>query len=216
MKIFTMPQGSDSWLEMRCGIATASEFSSLVTPGFEIRAWSTEMPNTFLATKLAEAWCGPLAGANAFAMEQGKFFEQEALPWYRIEHGPVLKVGFCLMDNGKVGCSPDGLIGEDGGLEIKCPESHTHVKYLLAGKLPKDYEAQVHGSMLVTGRPWWNFFSYCRDLPPLVLRVNRDEEKIETLRTALESFQTRFDAGWARLVEANDGPPAPWRKEPKQ
>lgn len=215
MKVFNCAQGSDEWLKLRCGVITASELDRLVTPKFEIRKWSTEMPKTYLAEKLAETWCGPLASANAFAMEQGKWLEKEALPAYKIEFGDVRRVGFCMMTNGRVGCSPDGLVGEEGGVEIKCPEPTQHIKYLLGGTLPDDYAPQVHGSMLVTGRPWWDFMSYQRDLPSLFLRVHRDEQKIQTLQTAIGDFILRFDVSWQKLVDANGGPPVPWQIEQK-
>lgn len=214
MKIHPAGQHSVEWLEARAGIPTASEFSALVTDKLELRKWSTEMPNTYLAKKLAERWCGPLPGAGkVFATDQGEMLEGEAKPWYEFEFGEeITSVGLCTTDDGRIGCSPDGLLGEEGGVEIKCPETPTHVKYLLAGEVPTEYLAQVHGSMLVTGRPWWKFVSYRRRMPALVKLVERDEHIQEILDVALTEFLKRLDDGWERLVEMNGGPPP--KREP--
>lgn len=198
-------QGSLQWLRARAGIPTASEFDQLLTPKFEIR--TGEMPKTYLSKKLAEAWSGmPLVSEqNSFAMEQGVILEESAIPWYELEFGEqVRRVGFITTDDGRIGCSPDGLIS-DGGIEIKCPQSHTHIGYLLAGDVPKDYLCQVHGSLFVAGAPFWKFVSYNRRLPPLVLTVFRDDDIQKRIAEALAGFLERFDASMKRLVEMNDG-----------
>lgn len=200
-------QGSVDWSIARSGIPTASEFDNLVTPEFKIR--TGEMPKTYLAKKIAEAWTGgPIASLNTFDMDQGKVLEEEALPFYELETStPVNRVGLITTDDGRMGCSPDGLIGEHSGIEIKCPAVHTHIGYLLNGTLPKEYAAQVHGSMMITGRKQWKFLSYCRRFPALMLTIERDEEIQATLREALNKFFAAFDEAWARLVEMNGGPP---------
>lgn len=208
MIILPVEQGSVDWMLARSGIPTASEFDALVTPEFKMR--TGEMPTTYLSKKLAEAWQGgPLLGFNVFDMDQGNILEDEAKPWFELEHNrPVERVGFITTDDGRVGCSPDGLLGEDSGIEIKCPRAETHIRYLLNGRLPKDYAAQVHGSMFVTGRKEWKFLSYRRHFPALLITVERDEEIQKTLAKALAEFLKRFDAGMARLAEINGGPPA--------
>jgi hypothetical protein len=135
-------------------------------------------------------------------MEQGSILEHEAIPWFEFAHDVAIdRVGFCTTDDGRAGCSPDGLIGEDGGIEMKCPLPHTHLKYLLAGTLPADYAAQVHGSMYVTGRKWWMFVSYSRKFPALVIRVERDEKIQEAIKTALDGFNALFDAQMERIAK---------------
>lgn len=191
----------------RCGIPTASEFDSLVTPEFKIR--TGEMPKSYLAQKVAEVWQGgPIASFNSFDVDQGNILEQEAVPYYELLQGcQVDRVGLITTDDGLVGCSPDGLIGDDCGIEIKCPAVHTHVRYLLDGTLPKDYNAQVHGGMFVTGRPRWRFLSYRRHFPPLLLTVERDETIQEQLAEALALFLARLHEANKRLEELNGGPP---------
>ena len=92
------------------------------------------------------------------------------------------------------GVSPDGLVGADGGLEIKCPAPSTHVKYLRDGKLPVAYKQQVMGCLWITGRSWWDFVSYHESMPALLIRVERDEDYIKALETevlkAVDTIQT--------------------------
>lgn len=208
MKILNeFQQGSLEWMIARAGIPTASEFDNLVTPDFKIR--TGQMPATYLAKKVAEKWIGgPLAGFNTFDTEQGQILESEALPFYELQHEQdIRRVGLLTTDDGRIACSPDGMFEDGTGIEVKCPEAHTHVNYLLAGQLPKEYAAQVHGSMFVAEAESWQFFSYRRHFPPLVLTVERDEEIQKILAEALESFLARLDIACNRLVELNGGPP---------
>lgn len=199
-------QGSEEWLKLRCSIPTASEFDNLVTPEWKARTGQT--PETYLLKKVAGRYVGsPMLSYSSGAMEQGNLLEAEAIAWYEFSQGVTVdRVGFCTTDDGRIGCSPDGLIGEDGGIEIKCPEAHTHLKYLLAGSVPKDYVAQVQGAMFVTGRPWWIFVSYNRAFPALVVRVERNEEAQKALADALAKFVASLDAVTSRLQQLN--PPA--------
>lgn len=202
MKIHNIPQGEAEWALLRLGKVTASEADNLLTPTLEPR--KGEMPKTYLATKLAESWRGePLPGFSSWATEQGQLLEDEARRWYAFEFDSerIQNVGFIEHDDGRCGCSPDALIGDDCGLELKCPEAHTHVKYLLAGELPKEYAPQVHFSLYVTGRPRWKFVSYRRKFPALVLTVERDERIIKVIETALRNFYMAFDASMADLKE---------------
>lgn len=208
-------QGSEDWAIARSGIPTASEFSNLVTPEFEIR--KGQMPTTYLAEKVAEAWQGgPLLKFNTVDMDLGRLLEGEAIPWFEIAfEKKIERVGLCTTDDGRIGCSPDGLIGEDSGIEIKCPRVDTQVGYLLDGGVPKAYAAQVQGAMFVTGRPQWTFMSYCRHFPVLVLKVERDEAAQEAIAEALELFLSRFDRAMARLIEINGGPPPHLKPKPQ-
>lgn len=193
MKIVKCKQGDSDWIQARLGIPTASEFDALVTPKWEQR--TGQGPLTYLYNKIAERLLGFSPDASSFHMEQGSILENEAIPWFAFTHDMnVERVGFCTTDDGRIGCSPDGLIGEDGGLEVKCPSPAMHLKYLMEGGVPAQYLAQVHGSMLVTGRRWWKFVSYSRQFPALVVHVDRDAEIQTTLKYALDTFLKRFDA----------------------
>lgn len=205
MKIHDVEQKSVEWMLLRSGIPTASEFDNLITPKFKAREGQT--PQTYMASKLAEWWLGgPLAQFNSFDMEMGNVLEDEAIPWYELEFGtPVTRVGFITSDDGRIGCSPDGLIGDDGGIEIKCPAPQTHVKYLLGGNIPDDYLVQVYGSLYVSGRRWWKFLSYRRRFPPLLITVERDEEIMEKIGGALDNWLDTFELAKKRMIHLNGG-----------
>lgn len=202
-------QNSLAWLVARAGLVTASEFDNIVTTTFKAR--DGEMPESYMDLKLAERWTGgPMPGANVIDMEIGKILEEDAKPSYSLETGQSIeRVGLCKTDDGMLGCSPDGLIGEDSGIEIKCPQLKTHIGYLRRGVVPKTYLHQVHGAMLVTGRPRWVFMSFNRSLinAPLIITVERDEEIQAKLRSALGDFLVKYEFEWQRLCDMNGGPP---------
>lgn len=200
MKIHDVQQGTPEWLALRLGIPTASEFDAIISPTWQTR--KGDGPQTYLCRKIVEKVCKHIDEnmGSSFAMEQGQILEHEAIPWYEFTYDTKIdRVGFCTTDDGRAGCSPDGLIGEDGGIEIKCPQPHIHLGYLIDGKLPSQYAAQVHGSMYVTGRPYWKFVSYSRKLPPLVLHVERDEKIQAAIREALTAFLARLDEQMTKL-----------------
>lgn len=208
MKIHYMKQGSTEWFAIRAGMPTASEFGSLVTPLWKPREGAGV--ETYLMEKLAERWLSQaIVSFSGGAMEQGKILEEEAVPYYELTASETIqRVGFVTSDDPRCGCSPDGLLA-DGGIEIKCPQPHTHVGYLLANTLPKDYAAQVHGGMLVTGAASWKFMSYCRGFPPLLLTIKRDNSIIDRLRASLNDFNKRLDTTYEQLLQLNGGPPPP-------
>lgn len=203
-------QGDIEWGLCRAGIPTASDFDQLLTPKFEVR--TGEMPKSYLARKLAEAWSGaPLVSFSMPQMEQGQLLEGEAVRWYEDTFGKDLdRPAFIQTDDRSVGCSPDALFKMEYGLEIKSPEPQTHVKYLLNGVLPPDYAAQVHGCMFVTGLPRWEFVSYRRHFPNLVLRIERDMEIQEKIAEALDEFTVAFERGMQRLEDAYGLPRPKW------
>jgi hypothetical protein len=215
MKIHDIEQGHIDWFKLRMGIPTASELSNLLTPEFELR--KGEMPKSYVYSKVAEAWSGrPLISTGNWNTEQGQLLEDEAVPWYALEYDKQVKqVGFITTDDGRFGCSPDGLIaassgnyegaaihngaGYDCGLEIKSPAAHTHVKYLVNGCLPKEYACQVMGSMFATGFEKWLFVSYRRGFPALVLEIYRDEKAMSMIRAAINQFHADFDRAMERI-----------------
>ena len=121
-------------------------------------------------------------------MQRGVELEFEARAFFTLETGlSVDQVGFITNDAGSAGCSPDGLIAETAGLEIKCPKASTHFKYLRAGDLPAFYKPQVHFSMAITGFTQWWFMSYFPGLDPLILTVERDDYTA-AIESALATF----------------------------
>ncbi len=207
MKIHDCQQGTLEWTKLHFGIPTASGLDNLLTPEFELR--KGELPKTYVYKKVAESLQGrPLIdlSASSFMLEQGMIIESEARPWYALEYDKkVEQVGFITTDDGRFGCSPDGILANDNGanyecgLEIKSPAAHTHVKYLVNGVLPKEYVAQVYGSMFVTGFKRWIFVSYRRGFPALVLEIYQNEKAMSMIRAAINQFHTDFDRAIDRI-----------------
>ena len=127
MKIHNVAQSSVDWQILRSGKVTASETDNLVTPLGKVR--TGDMVRSYLMKKVAEAWLGgPLPSLNTFDMDQGNILEEFARPAFTLETGlDVREVGFITGNDERVGCSPDGLIGTDAGVEIKCPRIETHI-----------------------------------------------------------------------------------------
>lgn len=199
-------QGSLDWLRLRLGIPTASRFDSLVTPA---KGEHSKSADGYMHELLAEWITGQSAeGPQTVWMLRGQEFEAEARRFYAFDRGEdVRQVTFVYGDESKrYGCSPDGLVGDDGGLEMKIPKPAVHVGYLLAGSLPNDYRPQVQGCMMVTGRKWWDFMSYSPGLPPLLVRVERDEEYITKIRTALDALLVKYEAAKQQLIASGYGP----------
>ena len=210
MKIHNCVQGEAEWLALRIGRVTASELDQLVTPLLTER--KGDMPFTYLCRKVAEAYRGkplPEEQFYSFDTEQGQMLEDEARKFFcfTYDHERITQPGFCEHDNGYFGCSPDALIGDDNGLEIKCPKSKTHVRYLMEGKLPQEYAPQVHGSLYATGRSQWTFFSYARGFPPFCLTVERNEEYMEKINEAVTNFHSKLTDALTRLREMAEAKP---------
>lgn len=188
VEIVTCEQGTPEWFAARLGIPTASRFSDVLAKG------EGKMRGRYLHELAAETLRGsvePDSYSNAH-MERGKAQEDEARQLYAFmtDHEPV-QVGF--MRNGRAGASPDSLIDDDGGLEIKTALGHIQIERLKAGKLPSEHRAQVQGNLWISGRAWWSFMSYSPGLPPLIVRVERDEEYIAQLAAAVQAFNDELD-----------------------
>ena len=195
MRVVNVRQGSLEWFVARLGIPTCSNFSRIITPA---KGKPSAQADDYIAELIAETMQSDLPGPQALekyaspAMQYGTDTEPEARRYFEmVTNLDVTEVGFCISDCGRFGGSPDGLIGEDSGLELKCPSGKTHVRYLLDGGLPDEYRPQVMGHLIVSGRPSWWFMSYCIGLPPLLVKVVPDEYT-ELLRTALEDFHGRY------------------------
>lgn len=200
MIVHDCTQGTPEWWMLRRGIPTASEFSRILTPKTMKLSSSAD---GYIYELIADSYrtAAPIAADKytSRAMQNGIDLEPEARNWYALECGQdIRQVGFVTTDDGLLGCSPDGLVGDAGGLELKCPDLKTHVGYLLAGTLPDEYRAQVHGNLLVTGREWWDFVSYAQDLPPFRIRVTTDDYTA-ALTPALKDFTDRLRKAKERI-----------------
>lgn len=194
-------QGSDEWLAERAGKVSASNFHLIFTATGKKTTGKTR--ETYKYKLAAERITGKVEDSfKSAAMERGNELEQEARLHFEIAHNAfVYQVGMVYLDQWKqISCSPDGLIGEDSGIEIKCPLAHTHARYLDKNVLPSAYKQQVQGCMWVTGRTTWTFMSYHPEMQPLVMTIDRDDEYIRELAEAVTSFNNQVTSLVSKLT----------------
>lgn len=191
-------QGSAEWHTARLGIPTASHFSNIITPKTRKPSASAEK----YMNELLAAWMTgiPADAAESQYMTRGTELEASARSYYEfVRDVTVQRVGFCLLDDHSAGCSPDGLVGNEGGLEIKCPGASKHVENLI--EMTDDHFTQVQGCMFVTGRKWWDLLSYHPEMPAALVRIERDETYLAALAPALAAFTEKLEAKRRRLIE---------------
>lgn len=191
MKIIDVKQGTEAWREARLGLATASMFDHIITPGGE----PSKQAESYVCRVVAERLIGePCESYESMAMQRGSALEHVAARWYAQQHPglPVIEVGLCRHDELAAGCSPDRLVGEDGLLEIKCPMAPTVVSYACSGRDGNKYRPQVQGQLWITGRRWCDVLYFHHDFP-VVKRMERDESYIQSLEKAVRDFCAAAD-----------------------
>jgi hypothetical protein len=202
-------QGSQEWLQARLGIPTASSFDKILSPK-KLQPSTQAIP--YRNQLVAEWLLGyPLElGNNNGWMDRGTGMEAEARAWYELRHDvDVDMVGFILRDDEKVGGSPDALVGDDGGVDFKCPGIHTHIGYVIDPKqLAEKYHAQMQGYLYLTERAWWDIVSYHPVLPKVEVRIERDDKYIGALHAALNVFVLYLDEVKRQLSEYKYQPEA--------
>lgn len=188
-----LEQGSAEWFKARAGIPTASEFDTVMAKGKGGAPSVTR--RKYLLTLAGERLTGEcVEGYSNFHMERGKLMEAEARDLYVFQKDTEIdRVGFIKHDAIQAGCSPDGLIGDKGMLEIKTKLPHLQLECLLSGALPSEHKAQCQGALWISGREWMDFVSYWPKLPLFVVRVQRDEEYIGSIVSAVEAFNNELN-----------------------
>ncbi len=193
-------QKSDEWFAARCGKFTGSRFDDVLAKSKPTKANPEPRPlkarQDLIWSIAAERIQGyQPQGANSYSLRWGTENEPLAREAYEIKTGEfVIEEGFILHpEYDFIGISPDGLINEDGGIEIKCPKSpEIHLQRFLKG-VPEEYVAQIQGALWVTGRAWWDFVSYDPDTVDqfklLIIRVERDEKFIKNLEAEIKQAE---------------------------
>lgn len=188
-----MIQGSPEWFEARRGFVGASAINDVMATTKSGGEAATR--RNLRARIISERLTGVCADSfSSTAMQWGVDNEPIARANYEVLYGvDVDQVGFILHPEIKMtGASPDGLIGDDGLIEIKCPNTATHIDYLLGGVPPMEYRNQMLWQMECTGRKWCDFVSFDPRMPDdmqlFVVRYTRDEEKIKELRAGVVKF----------------------------
>jgi putative phage-type endonuclease len=188
-------QGSEEWKTLRLGKITASRVSQVMGKSRQ----------NFLAIIAAERISKQAESFTNAAMQWGIDTEPFAREAYEARNGvKVVQVGFCLHPTIKdAGASPDGLVGDDGLIEIKCPNTSTHVGTLIDQKAPTKYIPQMQFQMACTGRQWCDFVSFDPRIEQsfFQIRVERDSEYIEKMEKEVSEFLEEVD----RLVNQIQG-----------
>ena len=190
-------QGSNEWFAMRAGKVTASRVADILAT---TRTGPSASRQNYLIELALQRSTGNIEPSytNA-AMEWGTQTEPQARAAYEVETGNFVdQVAF--IDHPTIawfGCSPDGLVGDDGLIEIKCPNSATHWEYFKAKKPPQKYVIQMQTQLAVTGRKWCDFVSFDPRMPErsqlLVVRVDRDEAFIAELEEKVKQFLSEVE-----------------------
>ena len=195
-------QGSQEWLALRAGKVTASKaadvMSSITTAGY--RNYLADLVVERLTGNKTESFTNaamqwgvdqePLARAE-YEVKTGNFVDQIAF----VDHPTIVNFG----------CSPDGLVGDDGLIEIKCPNTATHIDYVMQDKVPTKYIPQIQCQLAVTGRKWCDFVSFDPRLPDglqiLIVRLERDDKYIEKLEARVVKFLDEVNSAVNGLKE---------------
>lgn len=203
-----MVQGSGEWMAARCGLLTASEFDRILTPTLKIAANAKERAHMWeLAAQRISNHVEPHYISDS--MLRGHEDEITARELYAKHYAPVAEVGF--VTNSKwgftLGCSPDGLVGDDGMIEVKSRgqkfQVQTICEYFEDGSTPDDFTLQVQGQMLVTGRQWCDLISYSGGLPMVTMRIEPDPVVQDAIVDAAAKFESRINetvANWTAAL----------------
>lgn len=203
-------QGTEEWLHIRRGLVTASVMGRLVTPK-TIKPASNDEARTLTALLVAEritGWSEP--SYTSADMQRGHDVEPIARDWYAERYAtPVTELGFMTRDDWgfRIGYSPDGLVGDDGLIEVKAPRAKTHLMTHISGLVPLHHMAQIQTGLLVSGRDWCDFISFYCGMPPFVKRVHRDERWAHAIVEAVEIFEAKAAQMQADYQTATSGIP---------
>lgn len=202
-------QGTDEWLELRRGIVTASTVGTLITPS-TVKPANNDKSRGLIATLLAERITGRVEESyTSQDMLRGIMDEPIARDYYSEHIAPVAECGFVTFGpDGRspiFGYSPDGLVGDDGLIEIKSRSPRTHIQTILSNEVPSMYMAQLQAGLYVTGREWIDFISFSSGLPLFVQRVTPDKRWFMAIGTAVGNAENAIRDALHAYKEAIDG-----------
>lgn len=187
---YDLEQGTDAWLDARLGIVTASQISKLLTPTGKIATGAKVKAFAYEIVAQRETWRVENY-FQSYDMERGHIQEGIARNIYSESFEEVNECGFITNTNYgfKIGASPDGLVGDNGGIEIKSRLSKFHVMTVAEEFIDPAYMQQIQMTLLVSGREWWDFVSYSNGLPLFVKRVFPDKEMFNKIVEAMTGFE---------------------------
>ena len=200
-------QGTDEWHAARCGMVTASVAGKLLTSTLKVA--DNESSRGVVLTLAAERITGYVDPTYCgSSMERGHEDEPYARDTYSEHVAPVDEAGFMVRDFGdyRIGYSPDGLVSVDGQIEVKSRLQKIHLRAILEDRVPAENMAQLQCGLLVSGRDWCDYVSFCGGMPLYVKRVKPDLAwhaailaAVELLESSVETITTRYHAATAGL-----------------
>ena len=184
-------QGSDEWLDQRRGMMTASVVGQLITPK-TIKPAANDTSRaliTLLAAERITGWTDSVYVSDD--MFRGTMDEPVARDAYSRYDAPVFECGFMVRDDWgySIGYSPDGLVGDDGLIEVKSRRAKTQLMTIVADEVPLSNMAQLQCGLLVSGRQWCDYVSYCGGMPLWVKRVLPDSRWEKAIVEAVQTFE---------------------------
>lgn len=198
-------QGTIEWKQLKCGWVGASRVADIIAKTKS--GWSASRA-TYMGQLIAERLTGvPMESYSSQAMQWGTDTESDARAAYQFEAGVLVQKASFVPHPAipTAGASPDGMVGEDGLLECKCPNTGTHIDTLLGQSVPGKYVTQMQFQMACTGRKWCDFVSFDPRMPEsmriFIQRVPRNDATIAELEAAVREFLSELDAKLAKLVE---------------
>lgn len=199
MNVIDCVQGSQAWFECRLGCVTSSRVADAIAKLKRKEGESAARRNLRYEILCELLTKKPSEHYVSRYMEEGKENEPLARTAYELQKDVIVEqVGFVYHNTIKMaGASPDGLVGEDGLIEIKCPKTSTHLEYLICAAVPEEYKPQMLWQMACTGRQWNDFVSYNPRLPEdlqlLVVRLPRDGNRITEIEASVVEFLEEVD-----------------------
>lgn len=194
-------QGTEAWAQERCGFVTASCFADVLAKG------QGKTRAAYMRRVVAERLTGkPAETFRNGDTYRGQVQEPHSKLAFEAETGePIINVGFIKHPTlPRIGCSPDGLLGDDGGIEAKCVIPTVQMDTWEAGGYPSTHRAQIQGNLWITGRKFWNFISFSPDMPAhlrlYVFRVERDEAYIDNLEREVLAFDAEAEKLYTRFM----------------
>lgn len=193
MVIIDCEQGTDEWLLARLGRASASQFNAVLAKARNPSDEASTRRNYRVTVALERVTGQPLPHYRSEHMDWGHDTEDLARTSYMISTGNIVdQIGFAQHDVMMAGASPDGLIGTDGGIEIKCKVPANHLESLRLRRMPGEHRAQVQGNLWIFEREWWDYVSFDPRFPNnaqlMIDRVYRDDAYIKYLETEVTQF----------------------------
>ena len=209
LSVLDVEQRSPEWFAARTGIVTASVVGKLLTPTLKVA--DNDTARGVIAGLVAERITGTVEQTfMSDDMFRGVEHEPYARDIYSGHYQQAVECGFMRYDGDgwTLGYSPDGLVVDEGLVEIKCPRAKGHVSTILADKVPAYYMAQLQAGLLVSGRDWIDYVSFCAGLPLYVKRVTPDPAWHEAIVAACRKFETTADEMTAAYETATTDLPA--------